>query len=325
MAKYKPQHRRLLFIDRKLRDGRYPNCGTLASEWEVSVKTIQRDIEYMRDELDAPVDYDAVRHGYHYTEPSFSLPAINVGESDLFAVCIAQTVLSQFRNTPLFNKLSSVFQKIQDSLPDKTAIHPSWLGERILVFHEPATRVNPQTWDVLAKAIRDNRRVSICHKSPARKGAAVGRRTVDPYYLVSFKGEWYLNGYCHHRKAIRTFAVSRITRAIVLNEPFQMSADMTRDRMFGDQMGIIWKDKFYKVRIRFSAEVAPYIRERQWHPAQRTKDLRNGGLVLEFTTNHLNEVKDWILSWGANATVLGPPDLARRVTAGLKDALGNYR
>jgi len=325
VQKFKPQYRRLLFIDRKIKERAYPNCVSLAKEWEVSDKTIQRDIEYLRDQLDAPIAYDQLKHGYFYTEPSFSLPAINISESDLFSVCVAQTVLSQFRNTPLFKKLSSVFEKIRDSLPDKTAVHPSWMSERILVFPEPATLVNAAIWDTLAKAIRDNRRLSITHSPPAGKGTDAGPRIVDPYYLVSYKGEWYLSSYCHYRKAIRTFAVSRIKKAVILDESFRMPASMTKKRMFGDQLGIIWKDKFHKVRIRFSPEVAPYIRERQWHPLQKVKDLRTGGLILEITTNHLNEVKDWVLSWGPSATVLGPPALADKVRQSLKQTAANYR
>ena len=141
MPKFKPQYKRLLFIDRKIKEGRYPNCSGMALEWEVSRKTVQRDIDYLRDDLDAPVAYDALKHGYYYTEPSYSLPAISVSESDLFSVCVAQTVLSQFRNTPLFQKLSSVFEKIRDSLPDKTTVHPSWMNERILVL-SPGGRVS---------------------------------------------------------------------------------------------------------------------------------------------------------------------------------------
>ena len=118
MQKFKPQYRRLLFIDREIRENAFPNCTTIAAEWEVSAKTIQRDIEYLRDQLEAPIAYDALRHGYFYTEPNFALPAISISESDLFSVCVAQTVLSQFRNTPLFRKLSSVFEKIRDALPD---------------------------------------------------------------------------------------------------------------------------------------------------------------------------------------------------------------
>ena len=325
MQKFKPQYRRLLFIDRKIKERAYPNCISLAKEWEVSDKTIQRDIEYLRDQLDAPIAYDPLEHGYFYTEPSFSLPAISISESDLFSVCVAQTVLSQFRNTPLFKKLSSVFEKIRDALPDKTTVHPSWMSERILVFPEPATLVNSDIWDTIAKALRDNHCVSITHAPPGNKGADASPRTVDPYYLVSYKGEWYLSSYCHYRKSIRTFAVSRITQAAILDESFSIPASMTRQKMFGDQFGIIWKDKFHKVRISFSPEVAPYIRERQWHPLQKVKDLRTGGLILEFTTNHLNEVKDWVLSWGPNATVLGPKPLADKVCQDLKQTAANYR
>ena len=68
MAKYKPQHSRLLFIDRKIREGRHPNCSSMAEEWEVSRKTIQRDLDYMRYQLDAPLEYSAKHRGYFYTE-----------------------------------------------------------------------------------------------------------------------------------------------------------------------------------------------------------------------------------------------------------------
>jgi len=324
MPKFKPQYRRLLFIDRKIREGCFPNCAGLGKEWEVSAKTIQRDIDYLRDELDAPVAYDALKHGYTYTEPSYSLPTIRVSESDLFSVCVAETVLSQYRNTPLFKKLSSIFQRVRDSLPDKTSVNPAWLSERILVFPEPATRVDPAIWDTLAKAIRDSKRVRIRHASPRPTGLEEFERTVDPYYLVSYKGEWYLSSFCHHRHSIRTFGVSRIREATILDEPFDIMPGMTAKKMFGDQFGIIWKEDFHKVRIRFAPEVAPYIRERQWHPTQQIVERRDGGVVLEFTTNHVNEVKDWVLSWGQNATALAPSVLVEKVKHGLHLAAANY-
>lgn len=325
MPKFKPQYRRLLFIDRRIKEGSYPNCVKLGEEWEVSGKTIQRDIDYLRDELEAPIGYDVLKRGYFYTESDFSLPAIHVSESDLFSVCVAERVLSQYRNTPLFEKISSVFQRIRDSLPDKTNVDPAWLNERILMFPEPATRLNPAIWDTLAKAIRDNRRIRLIHASPRKKGEKVAERTVDPYYLVSYRGEWYLSSFCHHRQSIRTFGVSRIAKATILDETFTMPADMTAQRMFGDQFGIVWKDKFQKVRIQFSPEVAPYIRERQWNPTQHLQERRDGGVVLEFTTNHVNEVKDWVLSWGGGAKALAPEMLVEKVKQGLKQASANYK
>ena len=84
MAKYKPQHSRLLFIDRKIREGQHPNCTSMAEEWEVSRKTIQRDLDYMRYQLDVPIGYSAKHRGYFYTEEQYKLPAMNIRESDLF-------------------------------------------------------------------------------------------------------------------------------------------------------------------------------------------------------------------------------------------------
>ena len=322
MPKFKPQYRRLLFVDRKLREGGYPNCTTLADEWEVSVKTIQRDLEYLKYELDAPVEYDPARRGFRYSEAQFSLPAINISESDLFAVCIAQNALRQFRDTPVHKTLASIFAKIRGSLPDKTSAQPAWLDERILLFPEPSTRITPDVWERIAQAIRDNKRLLIRHVAPGQKNST--ERKVDPYYLVNYKGEWYLSSYCHTREAIRTFAVSRIRKADILPETFTMPRRLDKDAMFGDQFGIIWKDKFHKVRIRFSPDVAPYIRERQWHPTQTIRDRRDGGLILEFTTNHLNEVKDWVLSWGAGATALSPASLVEKVRSSLQAALRGY-
>lgn len=324
MQKFRPQYRRLLFIDRKIREKTYPNCSSLAAEWEVSEKTIQRDIDYLRDELNAPVVYDQLKYGFYYKEANFSLPAISISESDLFSVCVAQTVLDQFRNTPIFGKLSSVFRKIRDSLPDKNAIDPAWMNERILVFPEPATNVNPDIWDTLAKALRDNRRLAIHHRSPLPEPGISDERVVDPWFLVSYRGEWYLSAFCHRRKSIRTFAVSRIAAARILENTFRMPSGMNKKKMFGDQFGIVWKSKSFKVRIRFSPDVAPYIRERKWHPAQKIRDLRDGGLVIEFVTNHLNEVSDWVLSWGAGATVLAPDVLLNKVRSSLKDAIDKY-
>ena len=139
MPKFKPQHSRLLFIDKKIRDRTYPNCSSLAEEWEVSSKTIQRDIEYLRDMLDAPIAYSAKERGYFYTENSFSLPAFDLKDSDLFAICIADKLLQQYKNSPVYTRLQVVFSKIQQSLPGKVSFHSNNMDDKWWhQFPEPA-------------------------------------------------------------------------------------------------------------------------------------------------------------------------------------------
>ena len=125
--KFKPMHRRLIFIDQEVRNGtrigRYPNCRTLAEKWEVSAKTIQRDIDYLKWEMDAPIAYDRIKHGYFYTEPNWRMPAIRIKQSDLFAICIAEKVLSQYRNTPVHDNLVSVFERLGKAMPDEVTLY----------------------------------------------------------------------------------------------------------------------------------------------------------------------------------------------------------
>ena len=222
-------------------------------------------------------------------------------------------MLRQYRNTPIYAKLASVFDRIRNALPDKTAIPPAWLDDRIILFSEPVTAITPQTWETIANAIRENRQVSITYPSPSEKTST--QRTIDPYYLVYSKGEWYVTGHCHRHDAIRTFAVSRITAASLLNKGFFMPAKWSRQKMFGDELDVHWKDEFHRVRIRFSPIGARYIHERQWHPKQMIKSFKNGTAVIEFTTNHLDAVLYWVRSWGPEATILGPPILVERMKA----------
>ena len=323
MPKFKLQYRRILFIDRKIREGSFPNCTSLAREWEISSKTIQRDIDYLKYELDAPIEYDKSKHGFYYTENNYRLPAISMSESDLFSICIAERALKQFEQTPLYEKLTAIFKRIEQSLPNSVTIHPAWIDNRILFFSEPTTTIHTDIWDTIADAIRLNRQLKITHRSPGLKKQL--ERTVDPYHLVNFKGEWYLSSLCHLRNSIRTFAVSRIKTVELMDDTFDMPNNFGREKMFGDPFGIIWNPKQYKVRILFTAKTAPYIEERIWHPAQKIQQGENGSIVLEFNTNHLNEVKDWILSWGPGARVLAPKILIDKVKTALQQTSFLYK
>lgn len=317
------QFRRLLFIDQELQQDRFPNCRTLAEKWEVSAKTIQRDIDYLRDQLSAPIAYDDQKHGFYYSEPSFRLPGLNVSESDLFAVCIAEKALRQFENTPLHSKLAGVFARIEASLPSQTHIDPSWVQERILFFEAPTTRMSQPTWETLASAIRFNQRVALSYSGPNEDGA-ITKRTVEPYYLVNFRNEWYLSSFCCKRKAIRTFAVSRIRSATPLNERFTFPESLSPDELFGDHFGIRWNAQWHDVAIHFTRSIAPYISERTWHPRQTLEHHKDGSVTLRFRTNHLDEVRNWILSWGADARALCPPTLSESIKDSLRATLENY-
>lgn len=326
MPKDKPLLLRLAFIDRQIREGMaagvLANCSSMAAGYEVSPKTIRRDIDYLRSQRDAPIAYDPRRRGYYYTEENYSLPAIAINESDLFGLYIAQKALSRHENTPIYQKLAAVFRKIEKSLPGKVSLQPCWVDARLSVIDDRQTVIDPRVWDAVAQGLHESRTLRIDYHKPGAPQPLA--REVDPYHAAGFQGEWYLIGRCHLRRAVRTFAMSRIGQAATTGKTFIVPADFDFAALAARRFGIIGGDRDYTVKIRFAREHAPYVLEREWHGSQSIAEAADGSVVLTLTANHLLEVKRWVLSWGRGAKVLEPEELAEAVKQELAGALSAY-
>ena len=70
-----------------------------------------------------------------------------------------------------------------------------------------------------------------------------------------------------------------------------------------------------------SVTAGQLVRERIWHPSQKTQELADGGLELTLQLSSLHEIEPWVLSWGEHVRILGPAELKRRVLSRLKAAL----
>ncbi len=321
MPRFKPQYNRLLFIDRKIREGRYPNCATLAREWEVSSKTIQRDIDYMRYTLDAPIKYSRKKRGYFYTEEQYRLPAMQLKESDLFAVFLADKLLVQYQGTPVYDSLKSVFSKIENSLPQKVSVKRLDEQKKFTVIPPFQTETDPDIWDKITSALRESITVTVNYKTPGKKPA---KRQIDPYHAVRYEGAWYIAGFCHSRNEVRIFHVSRMLDIRKTGEKFSIPEEFDFSKFSGSHFGIHLGRGDIDVKIRFDASVADYVTERKWHPTQKIKKCDNGDIMLELTVNHLLELKRWILSWGEAATVLEPEYFASEMKNTLEKSLAKY-
>src|SRR5262245_7783372 len=93
----RPLLERMLRIHQAIRSGDYPNASTLAVELEVSTKSIQRDVEFMRDRMNLPLEYDPHRFGYFYTEEVNAFPTLQITQGELFALLVAEKAVQQYR------------------------------------------------------------------------------------------------------------------------------------------------------------------------------------------------------------------------------------
>ena len=319
----KPQHARLLFIDQKIRSGIYPNAASIAKEYEIGHRTILRDIEYMKDSLAAPIEYDSAHKGYYYTEKNFFLPALDIKESDFFAICITEKALKQYENTPLYDKLSVIFSKLKENLPDNIRVNTTWIDTQYTFMHESFTYIDPAIWETVSNGLRQRKQIDIVHQKAGSAEAI--KRIVDPYHIVNFRGEWYLIGYCHKRESVLRFAISRIHKAELSTTAYKIPADFNFNTFIGSSFGIMTEDTEHTVRIHFDKDQAPYIIERQWHHDQTINENKDGSIILSFKTNSLWEVKRWVLSWGGSARVLEPDELVKHIKIDIKAMMGKYK
>lgn len=322
MSQTKTQYNRILFIDNKIRSGRYPNCATMAREWEVHQRTISRDIEYMRDMFGAPIEYSKKERGYFYTEEGYNLPAISIPESDLFALFLAEKALALYENTPLYETLESTFNRLKSFLPEEITLKSTWAGSRFTFLPESRTNIIPEIWENCATSLRREVQLRIRHTRPGSREPT--RRAIEPYHMISFRGEWYLIALDHRSEEIRIFAISRIDRADLTEVRFQVPDGFNLEEYLGNHFGILTGEEEYQVRILFSPSQAPYVTERRWTDDQELDRQDDGSVILGFRTNSLFEVQRWVLSWGGDAKVLEPEALVLNIRRELKQTLDHY-
>ena len=202
----RPPLERMLRIHQLIQAGEFPNATTLARELEVSTKSIQRDLDFMRDRLNLPVEYVAARNGYHYTGEVSSFPTLQITEGEIFALVVAEKALQQYRGTSFEKPLLSAIRKMEQALPDTISLNLADIEETISFRTRAEPILNLAIFEALAKAVARRQQLELHYRKP---GHPAEKRLVDAYHLANINGEWYLFAYDHAREDLRTFGASR--------------------------------------------------------------------------------------------------------------------
>ena len=315
----RPPLERMLRIHQAIHSGKFPNASTLAGELEVSTKSIQRDIEFMRDRLELPIEYDGRRFGYYYTQEVSAFPTFQITEGELFALIVAEKALQQYRGTNFEKPLLSAIKKMEQSLPETISLNLSDI-EQTISFHTRAEQIlDLGIFDMLARATARRQQIELLYRKAGRQDTE--KRIVDPHHLANINGEWYLFAFDHLRKDIRTFVPARIQSVKETGKTFQRPEKFSLDQRLRGSFGVHSGEGEYDVMVRFDERVAHLIREKRWHESQQLRDLKDGGIELRLKLTSLVEIERWVLSWGGDAEVVKPRELADAVRTAAKRIL----
>lgn len=307
----RPPLQRMLHIHGAIQAGKFPTSVTLAKDLEVCSRSVRRDIEFMRDRLELPIEYDEIRHGYHYTEEVSSFPSLTITEGELLALVVAEKAMGQYRGTSFEKPLMTALGKLSDSLPDTISLNLSQWDQSISFRTSAEPLVNLEIFDALAQATARRQQLRLHYRKPGQRQAEV--RVVDPYHLANVNGEWFLFGYDHLRQAIRTFVPARMAKVEKTGERFARNAKFSIEEQLRSSFGVHSGNREIRVILDFGEAVADYIREKKWHPSQKLRALRSGGVQLEMTLSSLVEVERWVLAWGGHAQAVEPVELVENV------------
>ncbi len=291
------------------------SAAHLAEELDCNNRTVYRDLDALQaagfplytEWVDGKSLWSILDTLKHHIPIPFSL-------TELMALYFSRDMLKMLQNTIFFDSLESLFQKIKTTIPAESAKFLKTVQNTLHVsfkqykeygkFNEIINRVND--------AALKQKTVDMIYFTMGRRKET--KRKVDPYRLLFFNGTFYVIGFCHLRRDIRTFALDRIKMLRMTDASFKVPEDFSLEDYMGSAFGVV-QGKPETIRIWFAPEIAGYIREKTWHESQVVHQQKDGSIIFEAEVALTEELLSWIMSWGAKAEVLRPQSLKEEIHA----------
>jgi len=282
------------------------SVSDLAADLHCHRRTVYRDLEALQaagfpvytDRAGGKTLWSLLDTAKHSIPIPFSLP-------ELMALYFSRGMMKVLKDTVFYDSLESLFDKIKSTLP------PEYIDYKIREIIEK-----------VSEAAVQKKRIEIVYYTMSRKSRT--RRKVAPYKIWFFDGTFYLIANCGLREDIRIFALDRIKAIEMTDETFETPEDFNVDDFMKSSFGV-FQGEPVQVRIWFAADIAEYIREKIWHETQRIEPQSDGSIIFEAEVAGTEEIKHWVLKWGAKARVLAPGALREGIRLQAEAMLKNYK
>ena len=299
---------RLLIIHNAINAGLYPDNKKLRSLYlettgysNVGEATINRDIDMLRTNFNAPLEFDRQKGGYYYFE-KFDLALNSITAEDAFYLSAAKILLSSFEGSPMYKSISEVINFVTDT----QGIGKSALLKRIAVAPAPKFITKEETWSKVLEALQNNLIIEFDYKG--RWNTEITHRRVHPYQILLEEGRCLLFGYSEERKGERLFVLNRMCNLAVTDGHFELPENFEfSSRCGGGKFGAFMGDEVYDFVIDFYGDACSYVKECVWADNQELVDYADEEKTrMSFSSTQWLKVLEWVLSQGANAVPVSP-------------------
>jgi len=287
---------RLMALVLHLRHG-WVQAETLAREYGVSVRTIYRDMQGLT-EAGVPVLGEAGR-GYRLMDGYF-LPPLHLTPEEAVMVAFGLDAVRGMFDADYSQAVTTAARKLMAALPEERRREVEALREHIRLI-ETGEVSEAGTLRTLRTALLARRAVTFRYHSPQ----GVSERHADPLGLVRLNGVWMLAAHDRGRAGRRTFRLDRMEAVALTGTPIEAGRPTFMASPPEDRRDV-------RVRLLFPAEAERWVRERpSFHQVSAAQTAE--GYEVTLKVRAAADLLPWVLSWGGQANVLEPPELAEQV------------
>ena len=317
-------------IELLIRNRECVSFATLLEALEVSPATLKRDLQYLRERMDAPIEYDAAANGYRFGsqwplaqgQAKHELPGIWFSEKELHAMLTMHQLLAGLDEDGILARhLQPMFDKLTGMLGSDEA-EARELTKRIKLINTARRRVPPHGFELVGSAVVKRQRLRLDYR---RRDGSASERVVSPQRLVHYRNTWYLDAWCHQSEGLRRFALDAMQAVEALAEKACTLSVKQLEEELDRGYGIFAGGAAQEAELVFSAEAAQWVAREEWHPAQRSQWLEDGRWQLTVPFVDATELLMDLLRHAGQVQVLAPSALREAYARRLREAAASLQ
>lgn len=319
------QTARIIQIQQMLGGQKRVSKATFLGELEISDAQFKRDLDLLRDQFRKRILYDPKTRCYYLDETDdgrdIELAGPMYTAAEIHALLLMQDLIAQLQPGLLNEHLAPIRERLKLLLgsPD---LPSEEIRRRIRILHMASRPVEPKHFRAVSHATLARRRLRIRYFSRSRDEAS--EREISPQRLVFYRGNWYVDSWCHLRQDLRSFAVDAMQGAEMVAEAAYEIVEETLNEHLGSSYGIFAGPAIQQAVLRFQPEASRWVSREIWHSRQERRIEATGHLILTIPYAHERELLMDILRYGSDVEVIAPESLRLLVKANLFKALDRY-
>ncbi len=313
----KKQLQRLVKFVAQLKENRYPNCNTFADDLRTSDisenmnvtccrKTILRDIKLLKEEFEAPIQFDSQHNGYYLTHKGWDLKVpLLLNESEMLAAVLGARLAEEIFPEPLRSDIrNAVDFQLTNNNPDFLDLTQI---SSLIVVPRLVIEINPDIFMTVFRAWQMHEAINITYEAV---DGSKSERMVEPHILAFYDQAWYIKGWCCLREEIRSFAIHRIVKAEPSNRFFEPDQELIKRVSNGD---FLQYEKVENIEIICENELKTFVESKPFHHAQTIKPYDREHILLLIPAAPEHEIVKWVMYQSGKAKLLNPPALIQKI------------